>query len=54
MCVCVCLGDSLRDVVGHVVCACVIAGFVFCVCVCVLLVEVVWCCAECCWSGAWV
>ena len=37
----VCLGTSLRDVVGHVLCACVIAGFVFCLGVCVLFVEVV-------------
>ena len=40
-CVFVCLGDSLRDGVGHVWCACVIAGFECCLCVCVLFVEVV-------------
>ena len=39
-CVFVCFVLSLRDVVGHVLCACVIVVFVICLCVCVLFVKI--------------
>ena len=40
-CVFVCLGGSLRDVVGHGLCACVVVVCVVCLCVCVLFVRIV-------------
>ena len=39
-CVFVCLGNVLRDVVGHGLCACVVVVCVFCLCVCVLFVRI--------------